>query len=100
MLRTGLALILLLTLVESSQAGTACDAVEGFDYRGAKIRKIPASQAYFYTITRMAIDADGAPNAYHPLDKGIDALANAGASCCQAESLTYEVHADERYWDN
>lgn len=78
MLRTGLALILLLTLAESSQAGTACDAVDGFDYRGAKIKKIPTGQAYFYTITRMAIDADGAPNAYHPQDKGIDALANAG----------------------
>lgn len=26
----------------------------------------------------MAIDADGAPNAYHPQDNGIDALANAG----------------------
>jgi len=26
----------------------------------------------------MAIDADGAPNAYHPEDTGIDALANAG----------------------
>ena len=42
------------------------------------IKKIPVSQAYFYTITRMAIDAGGAPNSYHPLDKGIDALANAG----------------------
>jgi len=71
-------LILLLTSAEVSQAGTACDAVEGFDYRGAKIKKIPMSPAYFYTITQMAIDADGAPNAYHPLDKGIDALANAG----------------------
>ena len=78
MLYVFLTLILLLTSAESSQAGTACDAVEGLDYRGAQIKKIPTSQAYFYTITRMAIDADGAPNAYHPLDKGIDALANAG----------------------
>ena len=67
-----------MTAVEVSYAVAACDAVAGFDYRGAKIRKIPNSQAYFYAITRMAIDADGAPNAYHPQDKGIDALANAG----------------------
>src|SRR5438445_8874320 len=40
-------LILLLTSAEVSQAGTACDAVEGFDYRGAKIKKIPMSPAYF-----------------------------------------------------
>jgi hypothetical protein len=78
MLHIFLTLILLLISAELSQAGTACDALEGFDYRGAKIKKIPTGQAYFYTITRMAIDADGAPNAYHPLDKGIDALANAG----------------------
>ena len=50
----------------------------GFSYRGAQIRKLPDGRAYFYAITRMAIDADGAPNAYHPQDKGIDALANAG----------------------
>ena len=64
--------------VDVSPAMAACDAVPGFDYRGAAIRKIPNSAAYFYAITRMAIDADGAPNAYHPRDTGIDALANAG----------------------
>src|SRR5215468_11134730 len=69
---------LLMAAIEVSYAIAACDAVAGFDYRGAKIRKLPNSQAYFYAITRMAIDADGAPNAYHPQDKGIDALANAG----------------------
>lgn len=78
MLHLYLTLILFLTSINLSYAGTACDAIEGFDYRGAKVEKIPNSQAYFYTITRMAIDADGAPNAYHPQDKGIDALANAG----------------------
>ena len=78
MFRVLLTLLFLLTSVRSSLAGTTCDAVDGFDYRGAMIKKIPVSQAYFYTITRMAIDADGAPNSYHPLDKGIDALANAG----------------------
>ena len=69
---------LLMTAVGVSDAVAACDAVAGFDYRGAKIRKIPNSHTYFFAITRMAIDADGAPNAYHPQDKGIDALANAG----------------------
>jgi hypothetical protein len=34
-------LILSLASAEVSQAGTACDAVEGFDYRGAKIKKFP-----------------------------------------------------------
>lgn len=42
------------------------------------MRKFPGSDAYFYVTERMAIDADGAPNAYHPHDTGLDALANAG----------------------
>jgi len=59
-------------------AMASCDAASGFEYRGTQIQRIPNSRAYFYVVTRMAIDADGAPNAYHPQDKGIDALANAG----------------------
>lgn len=55
-----------------------CDAVVGFDYHGTTIKKIPGGLTYFYLTSRMAIDADGAPNAYHPRDIGIDALANAG----------------------
>ena len=55
-----------------------CDAVDFLAYEGTRLRKFPGSDAYFYVTDRMAIDADGAPNAYHPQDKGIDALANAG----------------------
>src|SRR5262245_13969807 len=59
-------------------AGAACDAVESSPYRRARIWTIPNPNAYFYATERMAIDADGAPNAYHPEDRGIDALANSG----------------------
>jgi len=55
-----------------------CDAVDFLVYEGTLVRKFPGNDVYFYVIDRMAIDADGAPNAYHPQDKGIDALANAG----------------------
>jgi hypothetical protein len=55
-----------------------CDAVDFLVYEGTKLRKFPGGDAYFYVTDRMAIDADGAPNAYHPEDEGIDALANAG----------------------
>lgn len=37
----------------------------------------PDSQAFFF-VSGMMIDADGAPNAYHPDDMGLDELANAG----------------------
>jgi hypothetical protein len=40
--------------------------------------RLPDSPAFFF-ISRMAIDADGAPNAYNADDTGLDALANAGA---------------------
>ena len=59
-------------------AAAACHAAQSSAYRDTKIWTIPNTRAYFYATRRMAIDADGAPNAYHPEDRGIDALANAG----------------------
>jgi hypothetical protein len=41
------------------------------------IGRRPGSQAFFYE-AGMTIDADGAPNAYHPDNTGLDDLANAG----------------------
>lgn len=55
-----------------------CDAVDFLTYEGTLLRKFPESESYFYATDRMAIDADGAPNAYHPQDRGIDALSNGG----------------------
>lgn len=37
-----------------------------------------AEESAFFYKSGMSIDADGAPNAYHPDDEGIDFLANAG----------------------
>jgi len=42
------------------------------------IWQLPDSSAFFF-ISGMTIDADGAPNAYHPDDTGLDELANAGS---------------------
>lgn len=42
------------------------------------IWRFPDSHAFFF-ISGMSIDADGAPNAYHPDDTGLDELANAGS---------------------
>jgi hypothetical protein len=55
-----------------------CDAVDFLVYEETTLLKFPGSDAYFYVTEKMAIDADGAPNAYYPQDRGIDALANAG----------------------
>ncbi len=42
------------------------------------IWQLPGSPAFFYE-AGMTIDADGAPNAYHPDNTGLDDLRNAGA---------------------
>jgi hypothetical protein len=47
-------------------------------YQGTKLWRPQASGAYTYVTSNVEIDADGAPNAYHPRDIGLDALANAG----------------------
>ena len=41
------------------------------------LSRFPDSEAFFF-VAGMTIDADGAPNAYHPEDTGLDELANAG----------------------
>src|SRR5947208_16427051 len=47
-------------------------------FRGTRILRQADNLAYAYETTNKAVDADGAPNAYHPDDIGLDALANAG----------------------
>jgi Fungal chitosanase of glycosyl hydrolase group 75 len=77
---TAVCLGTLLTCWFSAEGAMAvtCEAEVWRDYRGTRLWRLPGSAAYFYTTERMAIDADGAPDAYHPGDEGIDALANAG----------------------
>ncbi len=43
-----------------------------------RVWRLPDSPAFFF-VAGMAIDADGAPNAYNSDDTGLDELANAGA---------------------
>lgn len=47
-------------------------------YRTTPLLRVSGTQAYFFITNDIAIDADGAPNAYHPDDIGLDLLANAG----------------------
>jgi hypothetical protein len=46
-------------------------------FREVPIWQLPGSQAFFF-VSGMTIDADGAPNAYHPNGTGLDDVANAG----------------------
>ena len=75
----GVAIATLLSSVAPGMTfGQSCTAENWITYKGVAVRKFAGSSAYFYVTERMAIDADGAPNAYHPNDTGIDALKNAG----------------------
>lgn len=47
-------------------------------FRGTRIYRQANNLAYAYETNHKAVDADGAPNAYHPDDTGLDLLANAG----------------------
>jgi hypothetical protein len=47
-------------------------------YQGIDLFRPVGSTAYTYKTARMEIDADGAPNTYHPNDTGLDFLANSG----------------------
>jgi hypothetical protein len=51
---------------------------DGQHFHTVPVWQLPDSQAFFF-VSGMAIDADGAPNAYNPDDTGLDELANAGA---------------------
>ncbi|MGD0864694.1 MAG: hypothetical protein ABSA49_03960 [Rhizomicrobium sp.] len=56
-------------------------------YHGVNIYRVPNSTAYFYVTSNIAIDADGAPNAYNPQNTGLDALGNAGYPHGQWQSV-------------
>jgi hypothetical protein len=68
--------------VESSCAGTRSmlpDVVTWHrDGRGIHVPVWQLDRQAFFFVSGMMIDADGAPNAYHPDDLGLDELANAG----------------------
>lgn len=48
------------------------------EYKEDRLLSHPTEPAYVFATSHKAVDADGAPNAYHPKNKGLDYLANAG----------------------
>lgn len=81
-------LFMALFAVLSGAAGAReCPFAPWTAYRGTQILRTPDARAYLYVTSRTAIDADGAPRAYHPDDvgrpcgrtgAGLDCPANAG----------------------
>ncbi|EOV0850556.1 glycoside hydrolase family 75 protein [Vibrio parahaemolyticus] len=48
------------------------------EYKEDRLLSHTTEPAYIFATSHKAVDADGAPNAYHPKNEGLDYLANAG----------------------
>jgi len=59
-------------------ADSTCEFRYWTDYKNTRLKSHSTASAYLFSTSHMQIDADGAPNAYHPNDNGLDYLANAG----------------------
>jgi hypothetical protein len=80
--------LLLCTVPSTSATAANCGFAKWFDFKGTVLYRNAAKTAYVYTTAHSRIDADGAPNAYHPDDvgknctrdphRGLDCPANAG----------------------
>lgn len=55
-----------------------CVFSEWMSFQSVKLFKHNHASAYMFATERKSIDADGAPNAYHPDDIGLDRASNAG----------------------
>lgn len=61
-----------------SGSAYACAFSTDFSYKGDQIIRLSGSKTYAYQTSRMAIDADGAPDAYNAANTGRDHYGNAG----------------------
>lgn len=62
--------------VSGAPAATSCHIMT--TYQAVNVYRFNNSDAYTYWLDHIAIDADGAPNAYGPDDQGLDSLRDAG----------------------
>ena len=69
-------LALSLAILPSMSLADECGSRFWKEYHGTRLYRL--ADAYYFMTDHMAVDADGAPNAYHPGDIGLDFLANAG----------------------
>lgn len=70
--------VLCTALLHSNSSAVDCNSEYWTQYKNIDLFKLKETSAYYFVTTHMAVDADGAPNAYHPCDIGLDYLANAG----------------------
>lgn len=69
---------LLIGLIGLGPTRPACPFVAWTTYQGTSILRHPETSAYLYRTSGMKVDADGAPNAYHPDDVGLHCTRGVG----------------------
>ena len=67
-------ILVVLALGLSAPAKAACTFDSWFEFKGTKLWRNAAKTAYVYATAHSRVDADGAPNAYHPGDVGKDCI--------------------------
>ena len=60
----------LLLLYWPMASASACEFGPWFEFKGTRLRRNADGSAYLYFTSHSRVDADGAPNAYHPEDVG------------------------------
>lgn len=78
MKRIGLAVLSAALLGAPAAMAQDCAFAPWTSYKGVGLSRLADGSAYLFRTARMTIDADGAPDAYHPDGIGRDATANAG----------------------
>lgn len=76
--RTTLFLMGSVLISGTALAQSECEFNQWESYKDNKLLLNSNASAYLFSSSHVAIDADGAPNAYHPDNIGLDFLANAG----------------------
>ena len=77
-IQVSIIVLLALPAMTTSAASQECEFSFWRDYEGTALMRHGTADAYLFVTDHMRVDADGAPNAYHPDDLGLDFLANAG----------------------
>lgn len=62
---------------DTSQAPHVCRKTKAFEVGGVPLWRMPDGGPILF-VSKMAVSADGAPNAYHPADRGTDKLSSGG----------------------
>jgi hypothetical protein len=74
-----LVLVLIALFATACEAeGASCSFIPWSTYLGSKLLRLPRRSPYAFATEKVKVDADGAPNAYHPDDVGLDCAKGSG----------------------